>query len=65
MQNKKLSRLNKELDDLKTYGDLFNVDVDPNNFQTWKISFSGAEGTLYAGEKFCLQFKFPNEYVRI
>ena len=65
MQNKRLSRLNKELDDLKTYGEQFKVEVDPNNFQLWKISFTGAENTLYAGENFTLQFKFPNEYVRI
>jgi tetratricopeptide (TPR) repeat protein len=64
MDKKRTSRLNKELKDLETYGDTFKVEVDPNNFQLWKISFKGAEGTLYANEDFTLQFKFPNDYVR-
>ena len=28
----------------------------------WHIKFTGAEGTVYAGEKFTLQFKFNGEY---
>jgi ubiquitin-protein ligase len=65
MDKKRTSRLKKELKDLETYGDTFKVEVDPNNFQLWKISFKGADGTLYAQEDFTLQFKFPNDYVRI
>ena len=65
MQNaKKLTRLNKELADLKTFN-IFTVKVDDNNPRLWFISFKGAENTLYAGENFTLQFKFSNEYVSI
>lgn len=60
--NKRFSRLNKELADLKTY-DFFKTEVDPNNFQIWRVSFKGAQGTLYEGEDFTLQFKFPDAYV--
>ena len=64
MQAKRLSRLHKELEDLKTFKDTFSVVVEPNNSRIWKISFKGAEKTLYEGENFTLQFKFPEEYVK-
>ena len=65
MQNsKRLTRLNKELADLKTFSN-FTVKVDEHNPRIWYISFKGAENTLYAGENFTLQFKFSNEYVSI
>ena len=65
MQNsKRLTRLNKELADLKKNSN-FSVKVDENNQRIWYISFKGAENTLYAGEEFTLQFKFSNEYVSI
>lgn len=56
-------RLQKELEDLKKYEETFKVEVDSKNSQLWKISFKGAEGTLFAGEEYTLQFKFSNEYV--
>ena len=62
MQGKRSSRLKKELIDLETYKDVFSVEVDKNDSRIWRISFKGAEKTLYEGENFTLQFKFPNEY---
>lgn len=62
MQAKRNSRLNKELQDLKSFP-AFKVEVDANDQRIWRISFDGAENTLYAGEHFTLQFKFGNEYV--
>ncbi len=56
-------RLLKELEDLKKYEETFKVEVDPKNFAIWKVSFKGAESTLFVGEEFTLQFKFSNEYV--
>jgi ubiquitin-protein ligase len=56
-------RLQKELEDLEKYKDSLKVDVDSKNSTIWKISFKGAEGTLYTGEEYTLQFKFSNEYV--
>ena len=29
---------------------------------TWHVKFIGAEGSVYAGEAYTLQFKFNNEY---
>jgi ubiquitin-protein ligase len=58
-------RLQKELEDLKKYEETLKVETDPKNFCIWKVSFKGAEKTLYTGEEFTLQFKFSNEYVRI
>lgn len=57
-------RLQKELEDLEKFKDTFKVEVDPKNSSIWKMTFKGAEGTLYAGEEYSLQFKFSNEYVR-
>lgn len=56
-------RLQKELEDLKKYEETFILKVDEKNFSLWKISFVGAEKTMYAGEKYTLQFKFSNDYV--
>ena len=64
MQAKRLNRLNKELDDLKTFKDTFSVSVDEKNNRIWKISFKGAEKTLYEGENFTLQYKFQDKYVK-
>lgn len=32
------------------------------NIAVWVINFTGAAGTLYDGEKYTLQFKFPQRY---
>lgn len=58
-------RLQKELEDLKKYEETLKAEVDQKNFSLWKVSFKGAEKTVYAGEEFTLQFKFSNEYVGI
>ena len=63
MKNRTQSRLNKELKDLDGFPN-FHVVVDPNDSKIWRISFKGADGTLYAGENFTLQFKFGSDYVR-
>ncbi len=64
-QARSQKRLQKELEDLKKFEDTFKVQVDSKNFTHWKVSFKGAESTIFAGEEFTLQFKFSNEYVRI
>jgi ubiquitin-protein ligase len=66
MQSNKLrchKRLEKELEDLEKYKETFQATVDEKNPSLWKITFKGAEGTLYAGEEYTLQFKFSPEYV--
>jgi ubiquitin-protein ligase len=61
--NRCSKRLQKELEDLEKFKETLFVDVDTKNSFLWRVSFIGAEKTLYAGEKFTLQFKFSNEYV--
>jgi ubiquitin-protein ligase len=56
-------RLQKELEDLEKYKETLTIKVDDKNPCLWKITFKGAESTLYAGEEYTLQFKFSSEYV--
>ena len=58
-----VKRLEKEVEDFKKFTDTFILEVDSKNICLWKISFLGAESTIYTGEKFTLQFKFNSEYV--
>lgn len=58
-----VKRLEKEIEDFKKFTDTFSLEVDTKNSCLWKITFSGADGTIYTGEKFTLQFKFNSEYV--
>ncbi|CAD8145140.1 unnamed protein product [Paramecium octaurelia] len=64
MQNAMSRRLQKELDSMKkSFANEFNIQLPKNEISHWIIGFEGAKGTLYEGEKFELQFKFPNNYV--
>jgi len=56
-------RLQKELEDIKKYDDTFKVVVDEKDSTIWKVSFVGAEKTIYANEPYTLRFKFSPEYV--
>ncbi len=59
--NRVISRLKKELEELEKH-DNYTVKVNENDCKLWTISFSGAEDTLYAGEKFTLEFRFTDDY---
>jgi len=59
-----LKRLQKEREEFSKYPN-FTLEVDNANDFLWRISFYGADETLYAGEFFTLQFKFAEEYVKI
>ncbi|CAK64844.1 unnamed protein product (macronuclear) [Paramecium tetraurelia] len=57
-------RLSKELEQMqKSFANEFNIKLPNNEISHWIVGFEGAKGTLYEGEKFELQFKFPNSYV--
>jgi ubiquitin-conjugating enzyme E2 W len=58
-----LKRLQKEREDLDKFTTL-KYEFDSKNQFLMKVSFSGAEDTLYTGENFTLQFKFSEEYVK-
>jgi ubiquitin-protein ligase len=57
-------RLNKDLEAInKNYADQFTVAMPTQDIRMWHVEFQGAEGTIYAGEKYKLQFKFSPNYV--
>jgi len=58
-----IKRLQKELEDIQKFEETLKVVVDEKNTQIWKISFFGANDTLFAGESYTLQFTFTNDYV--
>ena len=63
MQARCLSRLKKEAEDIqKNYAGVLELNIKEENFMLWHIRFIGAEGTVYAGEPYTLQFKFNDEY---
>ena len=41
---------------------MFWFNLKKGNISVWIISFTGAPGTLYDGEKYKLRFKFPERY---
>lgn len=58
-------RLRKELTNLikdPPEGIVVDPDKISQNITEWTVDVKGAEGTLYAGEKFTLQFKFGSKY---
>ncbi|EFP00933.1 CRE-UBC-16 protein [Caenorhabditis remanei] len=58
-------RLMKELAQLKNEnpeGLLIDNTITSHDLKQWKIGVVGAEGTLYAGEVFTLQFTFGPQY---
>ncbi|NP_001280341.1 uncharacterized protein LOC100161121 [Acyrthosiphon pisum] len=58
-------RLHKELISLVKEpppGMVVDVDQAEQNLNVWTINMQGAEGTLYDGEQFQLQFKFGTSY---
>ena len=63
MLSRAQKRLSKELEEMvNSYSDMFNVVVKDENIMKWEVSFVGAEGTVFVGERFTLQFKFDANY---
>ncbi len=58
-----LKRLEKEKQDINDHKEVLTLECDEKNPQKWYISFEGAKGSLYEGEKFKLQFFFNENYV--
>eukprot|EP00929_Paragymnodinium_shiwhaense_P017738 TRINITY_DN127409_c0_g1_i1.p1 TRINITY_DN127409_c0_g1~~TRINITY_DN127409_c0_g1_i1.p1 ORF type:complete len:171 (-),score=22.28 TRINITY_DN127409_c0_g1_i1:174-686(-) len=56
-------RLQKELQALQTKGSEEGVAIeDASNLREWKVTITGAPGTLYERERFTLRFAFPCGY---
>lgn len=55
-------RLQRELEELNTSYSWFEVRVRNDSRLIWEVGFDGAEGSVFAGERFVLQFKFDENY---
>jgi len=58
-------RLQKELEEMRTnFADMFEVQLgnEGQNVMTWLVTFNGAEGSVYEGERYTLEFKFDQDY---
>eukprot|EP00347_Sterkiella_histriomuscorum_P010385 403376505 len=63
MQARCLGRLKKEAEDInKNFGGVLELDVKDDSWMLWHVRFQGAEGSVYQGETFTLQFRFNSEY---
>ncbi len=63
MQARCSARLKKEAEDInKNYQGVLELEIKNDNMSLWHIKFKGAEGSVYAGEPYTLQFKFNSEY---
>jgi ubiquitin-conjugating enzyme E2 W len=63
MQARCSQRLKKEAEDIqKNYAGVLDLHIKDDSMRVWHIKFTGAEGTVYAGETYTLQFKFNSEY---
>jgi len=53
MESRMSKRLTKDLESIqKNYKDIFTVALPNGDLKMWHISFQGATGSVYAGEKF-------------
>lgn len=63
MQGRAQKRLHREYEDMtKNFAEMFRVQMKGDDLLLWEVSFPGAEGTVFAGEHFTLQFKFDANY---
>lgn len=56
-------RLLKEAEEMKRdFVGVLDLEISEDNTSLWLVRFKGADGTIYAGESFTLQFKFSRAY---
>ena len=56
-------RLEKEAADIhNNFKEVFDLEIADETGLLWRVKFTGAEETVFAGEKFTLQFKFDQNY---
>ena len=56
-------RLQKEYESICKNNETFTVNLINNDLRAWHVHFEGAKSTIYAGEKYTLQFRFSEQYV--
>jgi ubiquitin-conjugating enzyme E2 W len=58
-----MARLQREMQNfLENPPSNCELKVDPKNIRAWTVTLTGAEGTVYANEKYQLQMNFPKDY---
>ncbi|CAG9312370.1 unnamed protein product [Blepharisma stoltei] len=65
MLSRAQKRLQREFEEMtRHYQDTFPVEIPENdtNRMTWYVSFIGAEGSIFAGERYTLEFRFSDNY---
>ncbi len=63
MQARCSARLKKEAEDIQNnFKGVLELNILDDSWMKWHIKFTGAEGSVYAGETYTLQFKFNSEY---
>ena len=63
MLSRAQKRLTREYEEMvKSYGEMFRVQIKDDSMLLWEVSFVGAEGTVFQGQHFTLQFKFDANY---
>ncbi|OMJ77426.1 hypothetical protein SteCoe_22985 [Stentor coeruleus] len=63
MLSRAQKRLQREYEEMtKSYTEMFQVRIKDDSMMTWEVSFVGAQGTIFAGEPYTLQFKFNPNY---
>lgn len=56
-------RLLKEAEEIRrSFAGVLDLEIIAGDMHMWRVHFKGAEGTVYAGEPFTLQFKFSRAY---
>ena len=58
-----MQRLKREAEDIyNNFKDVLTLEIKDHEKCIWHITFVGAEGSVYAGEKYTLQFRFTDQY---
>lgn len=58
-----MARLQREMQNfLENPPSNCELKVDPKNIRAWTVTLTGADGTVYANEKYQLQMNFPKDY---
>ena len=52
MQNRKINRLNKEMQLLLKEKEQFTLRIDPSDDSIWRIDFVAPKGSVYENEKY-------------
>ena len=61
VENMAHSRIQRELMRINEDA-IVDIELDDNNIRKWKVTLCGQEGTRFAGQEFCVEISFPEQY---